>query len=134
MCPSTMKPQRPTTRAERKAKQTATLPNRFEPKFIETTDQRQKVIKLIRRRLERLKEEAGCDSYQKEMLAEQAIFISIQLETAKVNALEGKGFDANQFVSQVNCLSGLLARLGLDKQAAQVESLQSILAEKRRPK
>ena len=129
-----MKTQRPTTREERKAKAPATLPPRWEPRLIESADNRQKVIKLIRRRLERLKEEAGCDSYQKEMLAEQAIFISIQLETAKVNALEGKAFDAGCFTQMVNCLSGLLTKLGLDKQAAQVESLQSILAEKRRPK
>lgn len=129
-----MKTKRPSKREERKAKAPATLPPKWEPKFIESADNRQRVIKLIRQRLERLKEEAGCNSYQKEMLAEQAIFISVQLETMKVNAIEGKSLDAGVYTQMVNCLSGLLTKLGLDKQAAQVESLQSILAEKRRPK
>lgn len=128
-----MKTKRPTTRSERKAKRKATLPDRFEPKFIESNcDQRQKVIKLIRRRLQRLKEEAGCDSFQKELIAEQAIFISVQLETMKVDALEGKPFDPGVFTQMVNCLSGLLTKLGLKRSAAQVESLSSIMAEGRR--
>lgn len=130
--PSTvsMSKHRVTTRAGRKAKSTATLPQRFEPKFLETTDQRQKVIKLIRRRLERLKEEAGCDSFQKEMLAEQAIFISVQLETMKVNALEGGDFEYGQFVQAVNCLTGLLKALGLNRSATNVLDLQTYLAKK----
>ncbi|WP_145435773.1 hypothetical protein [Lacipirellula limnantheis] len=129
-----MKTQRPTTRAERRAKNPATLPAKWEPKFVDTADQRLKTIKLIRRRLGRLVEEAGCDSFQKELLAENAIFVAVQLETMRVNALEGKSFDAGVYTQMVNCLSGLLAKLGLNKQAAQVESLSTILAESRRAK
>lgn len=93
-----------------------------------------KVIKLIRRRLERLIEEAGCSSIQRELLASEAVFISVQLETMRVNALEGKYFDAGVYTQMVNCLSGLLAKLGLNKQATQVESLSTILAESRTKK
>lgn len=126
-----MKTKRPTTRRERNAPLKGKLPQQFEPKFLETTDQRHRVIKLIRKRLERLKADAGCDSYQKEMLAEQAIFISVQLETMKVNALEGQPFDAGVYTQMVNCLSGLLSKLGLKGCANQVldMDLKSILAE-----
>ena len=110
-----MPKQRPTTRRERQARQPATLPSRFQPRFLTTADQRQKVIKLIRRRLERLNSEAGCDSIQKEMLANEAIFISVQLETMRVNALEGEAFDAGVYTQMVNALSGLLSKLGLAK-------------------
>ena len=110
-----MPKQRPTTRRERQARQPATLPSRFQPRFLTTADQRQKVIKLIRRRLERLISEAGCDSIQKEMLANEAIFISVQLETMRVNALEGEAFDAGVYTQMVNALSGLLSKLGLAK-------------------
>lgn len=129
-----MKTQRPTTRAERRAKNPATLPAKWEPRLLDMADQRHKVIKLIRRRLSRLVEEAGCDSIQREMLASEATFISVQLETMRVNALEGKSFDAGVYTAMVNCLSGLLAKLGLNKQAAKVESLSTILAESRRSK
>jgi hypothetical protein len=125
-----MKTKRPTTRQERRAKDPATLPAKWEPKFLETADNRQKVIKLIRRRLERLKEEANCDSYQKELIASEAIFVSVQLETMRVNALEGKPFNAGVYTQMVNCLSGLLSKLKLHKQAAQVLDLQTYLKSK----
>jgi hypothetical protein len=129
-----MKTKRPTTRRERKAKDPATLPAKWTPRCLETADQRQKVIKLIRKRLERLKEEAGCDSFQKELLAEQAIFIAVQLETMKVEALEGQPFDAGVFTQMVNCLSGLLSKLGLKRSATQVLDLDSYVARKTKEK
>lgn len=97
---------------------------------MDLADQRQSAIRLIRKRLERLKEEAGCDSFQKELLAEQAIFIAVQLETMKVNALEGQPFDAGVYTQMVNCLSGLLSKLGLSKSAVQVLDLDTYLAKK----
>lgn len=103
------------------------MPIRFEPRFLETADQRQKAIKLLRQRLVRLKEEAGCDSFQKEMLAEQAIFVAVQLETMKVNALEGKEFSPGSYTQMVNCLAGLLKALGLERQAAKVIDLNTYL-------
>lgn len=118
-----MPKQRPTTRSERQAKNAATLPARFQPKFLTSTDQRQKVIKLIRKRLERLIDEAGCDSIQKELLANEAVFISVQLETMRVNALEGESFDANSYTCMVNSLSGLLNKLGLTKTHALTQKL-----------
>ena len=127
-----MKTKRATTRQERKAKNPPSLPTHFEPKSLQMVDQRPRVIRLIRRQLDRMIDEAGCDSIQKELLANEAIFISVQLETMRVNALEGKPFDAGIYTQMVNCLSGLLTKLGLNKQAAAAESLATILAESRK--
>lgn len=109
--------QRPSTRAERRAKTPATLPGRFEPRFWETTDQRQGVVKEIRRRLEALRDDAGVDSVQKEMLVRRAIFISIQLETMEVQSVETGEFQPNIYAQMTNSLLGLLSKLGLEKQA-----------------
>ncbi|MBL7644652.1 MAG: hypothetical protein JNK74_00545 [Candidatus Hydrogenedentes bacterium] len=108
--------QRPSTREERRAKTPATLPERFEPRFWETTDQRQGVVKEIRRRLEALRDDAGVDRVQKEMLVRRAIFISIQLETMEVQSVEGGEFQAGVYTQMTNALSGLLSKLGLEQQ------------------
>lgn len=108
--------QRPSTREERRAKTPATLPERFEPRFWETTDQRQGVVKEIRRRLEALRDDAGVDSVQKEMLVRRAIFISIQLETMEVQSVETGDFQAGVYTQMTNALSGLLSKLGLEQQ------------------
>ena len=107
---------RPSTRAERRAKEPATLPSRFEPKFWETTDQRQAVVKKVRRRLEELRDDAGVDSVQKEMLVRRAIFISVQLETMEVQSVETGDFNPGVYTQMVNALSGLLSKLGLEQQ------------------
>ena len=125
--PQKVPSKRPTTRAGRQARQVAALQTTFQPRFIETADQRLRAIKLIRQRLERLKEEAGCDSFQKEMLAEQAIFIAVQLETMKVTALEGGEFSPGSYTQMVNCLAGLLGKIGLQRQAAKVLDLNAYL-------
>lgn len=95
---------------------------------MEMSDRRNKAIRLIRERLDRLKEEGGCDSFQKEMLAEQAIFIAVQLETMKVNALEGRGeFAPGTFTQMCNCLLGLLGKIGLERQESKVIDLNCYL-------
>lgn len=116
---------RPTTRAERRAKRPATLPARFEPRFLDKADKRQAVIKEIRRRLVRLTEDSGADSsYQRTLLAQEAVFVAVQLETMRTAALEGRpGYDPGVYTQMVNCLQGLLTKLGLDRHAKQVETL-----------
>lgn len=115
----------PTTRAGRRAKHPDCLPARFEPKCFEKADNRLAIIKEVRRRLERLKNETGADSYQKEMICEEAVFLALQLETMRTTALEGGEIDFGSYVQTTNCLQGLLSKLGLEKQARKVESLSS---------
>ncbi len=105
---------------------------RWQPRFLDDTDHRQACVKAIRQRMKLLKEDCGCDSFQKELLVEQAVFISVQLETMKVDALEGKPFEAGVFTQMVNSLVGLLRVLGIEKKAAGVLDLKTYVGGKAR--
>ena len=120
-----MAKQRPTTRSERRAKTPATVPARFEPRFWESTDQRQSVVKEIRRRCESLRDDTGADSAQKDLLVQRAIFMSIQLETMEVEAIENGKFDQGIYTQMVNALVGVLNKLGLERKIKQVADLHS---------
>lgn len=120
-----MAKQRPTTRSERRAKEPATIPARFEPRFWETTDQRQSAVRVIRRRCEELREDVGADSVQKDLLVQRAIFLSIQLETMEVEAIESGHFDPGIYTQMVNGLTGLLNKLGLERQIKEVTDLKT---------
>ncbi len=97
-----------------------TLPKRFVPRFWEDADGREAVIKRIKRRVERLKQDVGADSYQKEILCERAAFVVLQLETAERAALEDGRLDMGTFTQMTNCLLGLLKSLGLERQVQAV--------------
>ena len=109
---------------DRKAKTPATLPARFEPKFLESVDGRQTVIKEIKKRLERLKQDCGCDSFQKEILCERAVFLSTLLQTQEIAGYESKPLDQGSYVQTCNGLLGILKALGLNKAAAKIGGLR----------
>lgn len=123
--------QRPTSKKERKAKKLATIPAKFTPRFWDDADKRQSCIKEIRRRLEELRSDAGVDSFQKDLLAQRAVFVALQLETKELEALEGKSFDAGSYVQATNCLIGLLRNLGMSKQAAALPDLRAYVEGKK---
>jgi hypothetical protein len=93
-----------------------TLPVRFVPKFWTDADRRVALVREIESRVERMKADANADSYQKEVLAERAVFIVSLLETAERDAIEGvKALDTGSYVQSVNALIGLLRALGLER-------------------
>jgi len=87
----------------------------FSLRLIQEADSRFSVVKTIKRRLEQLIEDAGCDSIQKEILAGRAVFMAARLESMEVEALEGVEIDWGSYVQACNCLNGVLTKLGLDK-------------------
>lgn len=87
----------------------------FSLRLIEEADSRFSVVKTIKRRLEQLIEDAGCDSIQKEILAGRAVFMAARLESMEVEAIEGTEIDWGSYVQACNCLNGVLTKLGLDK-------------------
>jgi hypothetical protein len=127
-----MPTQRPTTRAERRAQEPATIPGRFIPRFWDGVDQRQSAIKEIKRRYAMLREDCAADSYQKDLLCQRATFIALQLETMEIDAAEGREFAAGQYVQAVNCLVGLLKALGLDRRTNRVLDLKAYVGERAR--
>jgi hypothetical protein len=106
------------------------LPARFVPKFLDDADGRPHVIRVLRNRLEQLKDDAGVDSYQKDLLAQRAIFIAAKLETMEVEAMTKNHIDFGSYTQATNCLLGLLKSLGLQRKAKEVMNLKSYIRSK----
>lgn len=110
----------------------AVMPRTFCPRFWESSDARIAVVKIIKKRYERLKADAGGDeSYQRDLLIQRAAFMSILIETQEVEAAESRDFDLGVYTQATNTLMGLLKTLGLEKRIKSVGDLQSYLAEKK---
>lgn len=114
---------RPTSRAERKAKTPATLPDQFVVKFWDAADKRQVVVKEIIRRYELLKADCGADSYQKDLLCQRAVFMAVQLESMEITAVQDGIFSDGVYTQMSNALLGLLKTLGLEKKISDVVNL-----------
>jgi len=109
------------------------LDGRFTPKFFACADQRLAAVREIKERVARLKQDAGADSYQKELLCEKAIFVAILLETMETDAIEGKQtLDIARFTQGINCLTGLLRSLGLERKAKTVADLSEYKKSRKR--
>ena len=107
---------------ERKANRTH-LPAVFTPKFLDDVDGRPHVIRTLRRRLVHLKRDTGCDSVQKELICQRAIFIAAKLETIEVEGVVSGKFDFPKYISGVLAMTNLLKALGLERKAKQIDSL-----------
>ena len=107
----------------------SSLPARFTPKFWELADLRSGVTKIIRRRYLQLKDDAGVDSIQKDMLVQRAIFISTRLETLEIEAAESGEFDPGVYTNLTNTLTGLLKAIGLEKKIKSARTLEQIKQE-----
>lgn len=109
------------------------LPKKFTPKLFDEADNRYFIVKELKRRCERLMIDTAADSMQKRMLCQEAVFVGVQLESLRKNAAEGQEIDMGSYTQLVNCLQGLLGKLGLDKQfKSQMSDLESYLKGKRR--
>lgn len=110
------------------------LPATFDVRFLELADQRTSAMRLVRERFETLSQHAGVDSLQKELLCRRATFLSLQLESIEVRAIEGdEAVDLGKYSVMLNTFLGVLKALGLDKQIPKsLDSLQNYVAKKER--
>lgn len=106
------------------------LPEKFVPQFWDAVDGRFGVVKEIRRRYEVLKQDAAAESYQKDLLCQRAIFLGVQLETLEAVAVAEGKFDAGIYTQMVNALSGLLSKLGLERQIPKAKNLKAYMKER----
>ncbi len=107
------------------------LPARFEPMFWGDADRRSGVVKEVRRRYDVLMQDSGAESYQKDLICQRAIFISIQLETMEVEAAQSGKFDPGCYTQMVNTLLGLLKALGLERQTKKTVDLKAYVKGRR---
>lgn len=120
------------SKAIRKArKRELAISTKFVPRFWHAEDSRLAIVKEIRRRCDRLKRDCGADSYAKEILAERAIFILCRLETMECNAIaRDEPIDFGVYTQACNALSGLLAKLGLERKVQKAGGLKRYLEER----
>lgn len=118
--------QRPSTRQGRRAREPVALQTKFKPRFLDDVDQRQAVVKTIRRMIERIKTETGCKTLLREILIEELVFLVVLNATARAAALEGGPYDQGVMTQATNAISGLAVKLGIDKLA--LETIDGDLA------
>jgi hypothetical protein len=119
-----------TKRSKRREKR-ALIPLKFTPRFWQDSDARIATVKLIKRRVELLRDHAGGgESYQRELLCQRVAFLSIILETAEVRAAEDGELDLPVYTQASNTLMGFLKTLGLEKRIKNVSDLKSYLSTK----
>ena len=125
--------QRPTTREARRAQKPATLPTRFKPRFLDGIDQRQTVVKTIRKMIDRIKAETGCKTLLREILIEELVFLVVLNATARAKALDGEPYEPGVMTQTTNAISGLAVKLGIDRLALETidGDLSAYLARKR---
>jgi hypothetical protein len=64
-------------------------------------------------------------------MCENTIFLAAQLETLRTQAANGGEIDMGSFTQQLNALSGLLSKLGLERKTkAAVHNLQTYVQSK----
>jgi hypothetical protein len=98
--------------------------------FWDEVDRRCLLYREIKSRYEQLKQDTGADSYQKDLILQRAVFLSLQLQTMEIQVTEGGDFDSGGYSNLTNVLVGLLKALGLEKALPKMADLQSYVAKK----
>ncbi len=90
------------------------MPDRFVPKFYDQADQRQSMIREIKRRIKRLIDETGADTYAKEKLCERAIHMALLIERMELQQAEGEFIDPVVFSRLVAAEQKIWSQLGIE--------------------
>jgi hypothetical protein len=91
------------------------VPATFVPLFWKHLDKRCGIVKEFYSRYRKLKADCNANTLMLDMLCQRAAFISIQLETLECKAGERGRIDFGSYAQGVNCLQGLLTKLGLKR-------------------
>ncbi|MDR4469110.1 MAG: hypothetical protein MRJ68_12585 [Nitrospira sp.] len=103
----------------------------YTPSFLDELDGRCRVAKLIRGRFTTLVGDQGGLShlsYQRQSLCWRFLHLEAWIENQEQALAEGKKIDEARYLASLNSYVGLLARLGLERRATPVQSLDAYLA------
>jgi hypothetical protein len=110
-------------------KKRVSFSGKFVPLFWDDADGRCASVKRIKRRLEALRKDANVDTTQKEILAQRATFLTLQLESMERRVAEGESIESGVYTQGLNTLLGILRALGLTpRRTAKAASLKEYLA------
>jgi hypothetical protein len=120
---------------KKKGKTLANFPERYAKDFIHEMDGRVRVVKTIREDLDALYAALGGKenvSYMEQTLCQKVIYLKWLTGKKEAAMIHGGSIDETSYLNAVNCLSGLLTKIGLKRRAKQI-SLKDYLSNKPEP-
>lgn len=103
-------------------------PKNYRQTRIEQLDGRYRLVKALKRREEQLAADLGGDlSYQKRSLVCRFVCLESWIEQQEQKLISGKPINETLWLSAMNCFTGIIGRLGLERQARPIKSLQEVL-------
>ena len=112
---------------------TKTPPSKFNTGWLSELDGRTAIAQEMRERFRAFTDDLGGAetlSYAKRSLVERALWLEFWLAQQEQALAGGSDFDVGKWVQAANALQGILSKLGLDRQAKDVPSLNEYLARK----
>lgn len=109
------------------------VPEKYDPRFLQTMDRRLRLPRILRQSKDALLADLGGEvSFQENVLVDRIVHL-MGLVTEKEMALaNGEKLDVSEYLNCINCLSGLLTKVGL-KRRAKTLSLKDYLNAKPEP-
>ena len=112
---------------------TKTPPKNFNTGWLSELDGRTAIAQEMRERFRAFTDDlGGADtlSYAKRSLVERALWLEFWLAQQEQALAGGSDFDVGKWTQAANALQGILSKLGLDRRAKDVPSLNEYLARK----
>jgi len=108
-------------------------PRNFNTGWLSELDGRTAIAQEMRERFRAFTDDLGGAetlSYAKRSLVERALWLEFWLAQQEQALAGGSDFDVGKWTQAANALQGILSKLGLDRQAKDVPSLNEYLARK----
>jgi hypothetical protein len=112
---------------------TKTPPSKFNTGWLSELDGRTAIAQEMRERFRAFSDDlGGADtlSYAKRSLVERALWLEFWLAQQEQALAGGSDFDVGKWTQAANALQGILSKLGLDRRAKDLPSLNEYLARK----
>ena len=120
---------------KKKGKTLVNFPDRYAKDFIHEMDGRVRVVKTIREDLDALYAALGGKenvSYMEQTLCQKVIYLKWLTGKKEAAMIHGGSIDETSYLNAVNCLSGLLTKIGL-KRRAKTLNLKDYLSQQPAP-
>jgi hypothetical protein len=112
-----------TEKRKNKSTKAVDIPTRFTDDFLDTMDGRGEVTRTLRQRYGSLTSDQGGLSnlsYMKQSICKRIVHIERLIEKDELTMAHGGTVDKHAYFAAINCLSGLLSKIGLERRARTV--------------
>lgn len=113
------------------------VPDRFSSGWLDALDTRTALARHMRDRYQSLTDDLGgvdALSYAQRSLCERALWLEYWLASQERELAKGEPFDVGRWTQAANSLQGIFSKLGLQRVARDVPTLQDWIANKTREK